>query len=614
MALAKRVAAWTLVLAAALPVAAAAQTCTPGGAPDWMATVPLTTSSGPILPATAQAMVSQRQPELGMLLSQVNSLLDAPVQVDPTSSSTEAVAAQIGDECQRTLKAALAWLVAGDPAYFSDAVRRAQNLISWDPRGSTGYANVQEASGVIAGTLALVYDWLYPWLDANQRSLLLPPILARGSDMYSYVIGSRARVAIYPYDSHGNLSLTYLALLSVLLAGDLPQAQGALRDSLPLALHWTSPWGGEDGGFGNGTAYATWTTGNLLLAWYALNWTVGVNLQQKAWVRNYGNFLAYFIPPATPAGVFGDGAELALTEAWARFGKAHTRFAPGPLGRWYAAQLSGEDPTALELLLAPPVASGPAPYPVGTPDAALFPSIGWAAMHSSLSDPARVSVYFRSSPFGSYNHSHADQNSFVINAGRQALAIESGYYDGYQTPHWSQWYKQTRAQNAITFDGGQGQVIYENGGQLGPGALTGFAPPSGYDIVQGDAAQSYGGALSKAARAMVYLRPNLILVYDNLASDTARQWEWNIHALNPMTVLSDQSIAIQNNGQSLCVDMLAGPPLRFTQSSQFTADPGSWSPSTPQWHGTFASTGTLGSTEFIALLRVGCASAAASAI
>jgi uncharacterized protein (DUF2147 family) len=131
--------------------------------------------------------------------------------------------------------------------------------------------------------------------------------------------------------------------------------------------------------------------------------------------------------------------------------------------------------------------------------------------------------------------------------------------------------------------------------------------------VQGDATQSYGGAPSMAARSMVYLRPNLILVYDNLASNTARQWEWNIHALNPMTVLSDRSISIQNNGQSLCVDMLAGPPLRFTQTSQFTADPGSWSAWMPQWHGTFASTGSLGATEFIALLRVGCAPAAASA-
>src|SRR5207244_2887962 len=219
-----------------------------------------------------------------------------------------------------------------------------------------------------------------------------------------------------------------------------------------------------------------------------------------------------------PVGAFGDGAEQALTEAWARFGKAYTLFAPTPLGRWYASQLSGEDPRGFALLLAPPADTSPAPYPAGTPDAALFPSIGWTAMHSSLQDPARVSVYFKSSRYGSYNHSHADQNSFVVNAGGQRLAIESGYYDDYMTSHWWQWYKQTRAQNAITFDGGQGQVVYEESGALGPGVITGYAHQAGYDVVTGDATQAYGGALTRAQRSLVYLRPNLILVYDALAS------------------------------------------------------------------------------------------------
>ena len=43
--------------------------------------------------------------------------------------------------------------------------------------------------------------------------------------------------------------------MSVVLAGDASQAQIGLRDTLPLALHWSNPWGVEDGGFGSGTAY-----------------------------------------------------------------------------------------------------------------------------------------------------------------------------------------------------------------------------------------------------------------------------------------------------------------------------------------------------------------------
>ena len=564
--------------------------------------------------AAAQAMMNQRQAALSSLVSQVDSLLAAPVQPEPdAAASPGAISAQTFGECQRMLNAALAWLVTSNQAYLADALRRAQNLAAWDSQGSTAYARVDLASRAIAGMLALAYDWLYPALTVDQKNQLLGAILTRSADMYNDLFGGRPRAALYPYDSHRNVTLLYLAGISVLLAGDASQAQTWLRDALPLALHWTSPWGLEDGGFGNGTAYAGWTMGDSLLAWYTLRWAAGVDLAPKAWVRNYANFLAYFLPPATPAGVFGDGAEANLTENWARFGKAYTLFAPSPLGRWYASQLTGEDPTQLEILLAPPADSIPAAYPPGTPDSALLPSIGWAALHSSLQDPARVSIYFKSSRYGSYNHSHADQNSFVVYAGGQPLAIGSGYYDGYMTPHWWQWYKQTRAKNAITFDGGLGQALYEQSGALGAGAITAYSRQPGYDIVTGDATQAYAGALSLARRSLVYLRPNLLLVYDALASASARQWEWNIHALNAMNVVSDQSISIQANGQSLCIDMLAGPPMRFTQTSQFTADPQPGSAWAPQWHGAFVSTSPSTGAEIIALLRVGCTATAARA-
>ena len=558
-------------------------------------------------------MLQQRQAGLSALLTQVDAQLGQTAPSEPASTSTpQVIEAETFAECGRTLNAAFAWVATNQDKYFDEALRRAQNLASWDPHGATAYANVDQASRCIAGTLTLAYDWLYPRLDPNQKNLLLAPILARATDMYNDIVAGRARIAVHPYDSHGNVTLTYLAGIVTVLAGDVADAQIGLRDALPLAINWTSPWGGEDGGFGNGSTYATWTTGDLLLGWYALRWVVGVDLSQKSWMRNYANYLAYFLPPGTPAGVFGDGAEQLLSEPWASVGKAYTLFAPSPLGRWYASQLTGEDASRLEFLLAPPADPSPALYPAGIPDAALFPSIGWVAMHSSLSDPARVSVYFKASPYGSFNHSHANQNSFVINAGGQRLAIESGYYDAYNTPHWRQWYKQTRAHNAITYDGGLGQFVFEQSGRLGPGALTGYLHQPDYDIVQGDATVAYGGSpTEQAKRSLVYLRSNLVLIYDKLVSDSPHQWEWNIHALNTMNVISNQQISIANNGQNLCVDMLAGPSMQFRQNSLFTADPsGSW---TPQWHGTFYSVTALGFAEFIALLNVGCTASTASA-
>ncbi len=154
-------------------------------------------------------------------------------------------------------------------------------------------------------------------------------------------------------------------------------------------------------------------------------------------------------------------------------------------------------------------------------------------MHSDLSYLPRTSVYFKSSPppFGAYGHQSADHNAFVISAGGERLAIESGYYgtyDGYNTNHWQWWVKRTKSKNAITFDGGKGQVAFEH--QPNPyqitnaryGSITQQQSTADYDIVTGDATDAYAGALTKAVRSLVYLRPGTILLYDNLSSGTGR--------------------------------------------------------------------------------------------
>jgi hypothetical protein len=465
---------------------------------------------------------------------------------------------------------------------------------------------------MLAWALALGYDWLHPRLDPASRKVILSSLEKRLGHMHDDVIGGRSRVARYPRDSHGQLTVVMLGMMATLVAGDLPQAEDYVRKALPLGMNLTMPWGGEDGGFANGTPYAIWDVGESQGYWYVLRWATGIDFAQKAWVRNFPRFLAYFNPPGTPARLFGDGhADPQIEEQQARFGKGLAAFSPTPLARWYASQLAGEDAKRFEYIMAPPVELRKAGLPPGTPNSVHLPSIGWVAMHSALADPKRVSVYFKSSPppFGAFNHQHADHNSFVINAGGERLAIESGYYDRYKSPHWWKWLKTTQAKNAITYDGGKGQIFFESHGRrMGYGAITRFTSGADYDIATGDATQAYDGALRQALRSVVYLRPNLVVVHDRLASETPRQWEWNIHALQEMEVLSARKIRIQGRTQSLCVEMLSGPEARFTQTSDWVAP----AKGEAQWHGRF-STAPLPAAELVFLLNVGCTAVPASA-
>ncbi|MGH8636406.1 MAG: heparinase II/III domain-containing protein, partial [Burkholderiales bacterium] len=566
----------------------------------------------------------------------------------------------------RALWSLMAYVYDGTDIYREDARRRVLNLASWHPRGPTSIDDLE--SQFVAWVLTLGYDWLEPVLAPAEKDLILSHLGTRIGDLYHWIIGvhgwppddpgSKKPAWQWPRISHRNLATAMVPAMSALLVGELPQARTWLRELLPFALNVTSPWSGEEGGYANGTSSALWDVGALLSSWYVLRWaTCGseqtcIDLAQKAWVRNYGRFLAYFVPPTfaadlaalderradpgTPIGLFGDGfAETQLFEQRARFAEGYAHFAPSGLACWYASALAGEDQIAIEYLMSPPDTCAATPeFPSATPDALYLPTTGWIGMHSDLSELERTSVYFKSSPrpFAAFNHQSADHNAFVINAGGERLAIESGYYfehgGGFSSEHWQYWVKRTRSKNAITFDGGQGQVAVEHP----PNA---FQPESfrygsiiqqestlDYDIVTGDATHAYNGALTRAVRSLVYLRPGTILVYDNLASDTPRTWEWNIHALDPFDVISSESrVRIARRGQSLCIDMLAGPPRQFTPIS--TPDFSSWgrsndpandvsaAPSDPdaavQYHGKFASTQPSTTAEFIALLRVNAA-------
>jgi hypothetical protein len=518
------------------------------------------------------------------------------MEAEPRSPSINSNYNDAVSEQKRTLAAALAWANTHERRHGEDAARRLMAQVAWDLSGPTSYKANDMANRTIAWTLALGYDWTHDYLSANQRQAIRGAIRARTQPMYADIM---KRITVYPYDSHGNITLNIVAAIGVLMAGEIPEADDWVKEAVPAAIAMTSPWGWQDGGFANGTAQGFWDTGSNLPVWFLLRNVAGVDLAKKEWVRNHMRFFAYFVPPGAPSGAFGDGLEMPLNEVWSRVGKALAAFAPSPLARWYARAQNKEDESRLELLLAPPADFSQARFPEGTPDSAFFPSIGWAAMHSSLSDPNRLSVFFKSSPYGSYNHSHADQNSFVVNYRGRRLAIASGYYDDYGTKHWHEWYKQTRSTNAITFDGGQGQG--ENDRKFA-GEIVRFEAGDGFTYAIGRAEAAYDGKLTRAERGIVYLRPDTIVVHDALASSTPRTWEWNIHALNRMAPGAGNRVTLRNGPASMCVELVSAPKVQFTQTDQFTARPASGA---NQWHGTFASTAKSPSAQFIAVMRVG---------
>jgi hypothetical protein len=273
-----------------------------------------------------------------------------------------------------------------------------------------------------------------------------------------------------------------------------------------------------------------------------------------------------------------------------------------PRAAWYVNNLGGTEDT-LTLLQAPypmPVKSTTTQSPPAS--SAYYPSIGWTAMHSDIGSPGRTSFYFKSSPYGSFSHSHGDQNAILLSVAGQPLLIKAGWYDWYGSPYWTDWYHQTKSQNAITFDGGKGQLTDGYREQLQRnGRITGFSVKPTYDYAEGDATLAYGGQLSSAKRQVWYLRnQNAMLVRDNLSATVAHSYEFNLHAPTSIVAENSSSVKIAINGQSVCVRSLgaAGYQTRVGAAPK---------PGTVEAHGAFVLNNDGKSpAEFLVLLDVGC--------
>lgn len=552
--------------------------------------------------------VSRMTNEIKLQIKELPALNDARWPIVITSPLTAAMATQQTDirqrinESSRQLEAAaVMWRMKREPMFLEEALRKGDQMAALDPKGPTSYANQDQATRQISVSLIKAIDILAGDLDATRRAKWLNTVKIRTEEMYSNLAGDNGRLDQFPFDSHGNTSLIFLSLISTLSLGDIPEAQKWFDFSFRAYANNPSPWSGPEGGYANGTAYAEYAAGYLVALWDPMSQASGVNFYAKPWALGLLDFATQFTPPGSRVHAFGDGSETKPdTRVWHAFGSRMV----SPRAAWYVSSLGGTEDT-LSLLQAP--------YPMPVKDtqtksppsnSAYYPSVGWASFHSDIGSTKRTSLYFKSSPYGSFNHSHGDQNGILLSVAGQPLLVKAGWYDWYGSPYWTDWYHQSRSQNAITFDGGKGQMVTGYREQLQRnGKITGFSAQPGHDYVEGDATASYGGQLTMAKRQVWHLRNagNAMLVRDRLASTVARVYEWNIHTPVIMTVENAHNVKVVAGGQSVCLRS-----LNTDASFAKWIGPGAKT-NVVEDHGAFYLKNDGKSTaEFLVLLDVGC--------
>ncbi len=493
-----------------------------------------------------------------------------------------------------------------------------EGIVGFDAFGRTGHAGDDLLNIRIAKAVARAYDILYRRMDPARRAEVQRHVEFRTQAAFDFfLLNDRGNLGQFTLSSHGFQIATHVLAIAALMAGDSDRATLWFRDTYPLVSTIVTPWGGDDGGYSNGVNYGVWEFVNHVDSWDVIHNVVGFPYFETAWVRNFAEFLTYFAPPGVSQAGFGDGAEKLRPELWAEISRLYVErgrgeYATALLAAWRAhLDLAGGEADELSNALLWPrlfgvqAARSGAPRALGEiPDAAIFPDIGWAAIHSDLPDPERYSILFKSSQFGSFSHSHADQNSFMVMGQGRPLLIDSGYYDGYRSAHHNGWTRRTVAHNAITYDGGKGQPIDD---PTAKGRLTDYWRCGGAVKLTGRAARAYGGDIVEADRTLLHLPGGLLLVHDRMAAGTPKRWEWNFHAAAPIHAVGDRTARIRNGPAEASVELLVGPPVRLELAEGFPEPPNErlMGPAAQQYHGVFAAEAASAVFETLALVRIG---------
>ncbi|MCX8089734.1 MAG: heparinase II/III family protein [Verrucomicrobiae bacterium] len=501
--------------------------------------------------------------------------------------------------------ATLIWLVTGEEKYLQKAKEFLLGACGWhfDPDwkrgpvvGATDIEYNDEAHFRLWRKLPLVYDQLRERLTAEERKRVLDHFRVRGEKSVRWIKAGRVErlkrnslEATPP--SHPVRFMAMTGLSGLALWDDLPEAREWWRFAYVFYRDQFPPWGGDDGGWAEGCAYWRGTMEHAVFQDALLALGDPLAYATPFW-RNSPYFCVYNVQPYLHT-VFGDTSNAGrfnleantadylrhvarvMQDGYLRaYADLCTDKRPPPeqkglegLGRMY--------PTACEFLVRNFVASGrplPPPRPLRElPQQRFFRDVGWVSLHSALGEPDNdIHVTFKSSQYGSFSHSHADQNAFILNAFGESLAINSAYREFHRSPHHQQWTWHTKSKNALLIDG-LGQAVQDKNAT---GKITRFDVLGRAVWTTGDATVAYQTGqkekdrVRRVTRDLVFVDSRYVVLRDRVELKTPGRLSWLLHAEKHLSWDAERHRAFIRGpqGKATLLAQLVAPDVRWRGS------------------------------------------------
>lgn len=458
-------------------------------------------------------------------------------------------------------------------------------------------------AGELVYTLACTYESCTDRFTSKEQKQIETIILNVISQYYnSRILGREENMF---FDEHfWQFTFRHFLQGALVLHDKYPFAKEYLEYSYEL---WTSraPASGfnRDGSWHNGANYFSANAISLAYVPTLFSYLTGTDFLQHPWYKNAGLGVSYCWQPGALSSGFGDGHEntnskpLRIRSAFADF---LARSTGDPYATWYSSlntRYKNESETRLYRMASGKQRPAQAQLPADAPKAAWFKDCGEMITNSDLNNLKKnISLSFHSSPFGSGNHTHSNQNAFNLHYGGEAVYRAVGHYMKFDDPHNLLSYRNTRAYNTLLVDG-----IGQPFTQRANGYIVRMFNGEHIAYALGDASNAYCGiseinywkkafdshnleqspengfgetSLKKYRRHIFQLYPNIILIYDELEAEEAVRWDWLLHS--PVKFDIDAATAMlvtENKGVRSIARLFSEQSCDITQTDEYAVAP-----------------------------------------
>jgi hypothetical protein len=446
-------------------------------------------------------------------------------------------------------ESAFAYLLTGEDVFARHAraglLKAVESPSSWV---SAGHAQMYPDSHAdlltaeITKCCATLLGWLSPVLDPADAQGVVSAMAERGggaiyTDACAGAWWANALNSNWTAVLNGGLMYAGLVLREAdaeTAATWISFARDRLIEMLDLAA--------EEGAGVEGPGYWLYCFGSIQDAAEALRNAAGEDLFSHPFWARCSRFLPYLALPDFSAWVnYADTAYKGIGGS-AFFHGVAARARDG-FAQWFGDRIMSEHggPTWKDLVYYDGTV---APQPIDTePCCRFFSSIHLASFRSGWENDAVFCLFKGGS--NAWSHTHLDLNSFFITAYGDRLATEPGpapyslhYWHSIEPPVSTAWH------NCIVVDGGHQRVAaqyamsydLEEAGDC-YSRFDAYLDSDSIATIRGDASTAYGDTLSRAWRRIVYLKPDVFVIFDDLMPHRVRchrNFEWMLHSEYPI--------------------------------------------------------------------------------